>query len=146
MKELGFPRISYDDFYKFICSLSMVIFLISTIFATYSFHNILGKFEWWIGYPVFYFYFLVALVSIFAFAWALMRWKKNQEKLNAKLNAETLISILKFKKESVKYQTQINELAKEEHPFKAFNFLKNLQRKQVEEKINENLKSASKRK
>ena len=93
------PKINYDDYYKFIISLSILTFILGVLGATYTiyqkmtFSNIIGMIS----------YFSIAVTSVFFFLKAGIKWKDNQEKLDLKLDAEVTMALLRCKKEASKY-------------------------------------------
>jgi len=139
------PKLIYDDFYKFVTSFAVLSFILS-VYACYQQivkSNVLGVTKKEVEFFVMFFYiFLVfAIISVLFFIWAVRKWKKNQDKLDVKLDAETTLKLLELKKESTNYEKQVNELVKVEplFPSTTFTFLKELQRTRVEKKVKKNL-------
>ncbi len=125
---MNVPKIVYDDFYKFVTSFSIILFLISIGVITYLFTSVI-KLN--LNPDVYSntrdFYVLLAVISICSFSWSIWNWRINQKKLDAKLDAETALKILEVKKTAVNYEKQINELAEQEQPFSAtFDILKQM--------------------
>jgi len=90
------PKLTYDDFYKFVTSVTVLSFILS-IFACYqqvAKSNVSGVTETEVDFLVIFFYvFLVfAGISVGFFIWAILKWKKNQNFHDRKLEAETIIS------------------------------------------------------
>src|SRR3989344_3431302 len=109
-----FPAINYDDFYKFVTSFSVITFIFGISGATIILSS---PPKYWTYYTGFSSFLVIAMISVIAFSWAIKKWKTNQEKLDSQLDAETTIKLLQLKKEAAEYEKQIEELAKDQHPF-----------------------------
>lgn len=93
---MQFPKLVYDDFYKFVTSFTLFTFLFS-IYASYyqiaksKMPNISqNEIDFLVVY--FYVFLLFTLISAVFFIWAIFKWKKNQNFHDRKLEADTIIS------------------------------------------------------
>lgn len=137
---MSLPKLRYDDFYKFITSFCLVIIILSltagTILLDSAYKpNVSNQAKNVLTYSM-WFYVAIAAIAGYFLVWALKKWKKNQDKLDAKLDAETTIKLLQVKKEAAEYEKQIDELAKEEDPLGGVSDLfKNLKRDKARKRI-----------
>ncbi len=86
-------KVSFDDFYKFLVSLGVLMFAVSV----YSLSHLLEvrtefpeQISFWI---VFGLYVLIAVVAGWITVWGGLKWKYNQSLYDKKLEAETRISV-----------------------------------------------------
>ncbi|HLC68414.1 MAG TPA: hypothetical protein VJH24_01125 [Candidatus Bilamarchaeaceae archaeon] len=87
------PNLIYDDFYKFVASLCLIIVALVLYFSHQQIADsyiLFIELKISILYP--YVFALMFLAAIFAFFWAINKWKKNQDLLDRKLEADTRLS------------------------------------------------------
>src|SRR3989344_5280796 len=126
------PSINYDDFYKFVTSFSVITFIFGITGATIILSS---PPQYWTYYTGSFSFMIIAIISVISFTWAVKKWKVNQEKLDTQLDAETSLKLLQLRKEAAEYEKQIEELAKEQHPFPQFDFLNNLSRHHARSRV-----------
>ena len=82
---MDFPKLIYDDFYKFFVSLGVILFVISLGLGIFLVNNLILNLRW-----IFVILCILAFVfSILATVYAGKKWYKNQKLLDQKLEAET---------------------------------------------------------
>jgi len=88
-----FPRLEYDDFYKFIMSAGIIIFLIGVIGDSYILVSI-DSIEKITGYKGFLLilYIIFFLVGIYLMLFSGRKWYQNQKNIDKKTKAEAVIA------------------------------------------------------
>lgn len=105
---MEFPKLVYDDFYKFLISLGIFLFIVGLGLAVSIANNLILNYQW-------IFILLCVLVfgsSIWIIIWAGKKWFENQKHLDKKLKAETAIAeqtvqqMVRPEKEITGYKTE----------------------------------------
>ncbi|MBD3202736.1 hypothetical protein GF327_00445 [Candidatus Woesearchaeota archaeon] len=87
---MDLPKLVYDDFYKFIMSAGILLFLIGWGTATYLFLSIKNIAEiHWSFWCIIGAYILIAGLGITAICYSIKKWKHNQTLLDKQLEAKT---------------------------------------------------------
>lgn len=85
---MAFPKLVYDDFYKFLMSLGIILLIIGLGLAVSIANDLILNHEW-----IFILLCVLAFVfSILIIIWAGIKWFENQKHLDKKLKAETAIA------------------------------------------------------
>lgn len=82
------PRLNYDDYYKFLTSFSLVIFILSVIGASYVTARRTTYAYEYLFWESFLFYVTISIVGAITFFWAMNKWKKRQELFDKMVDIE----------------------------------------------------------
>jgi len=83
---MDFPKLVYQDFYKFLVSLGFILLMFGLGLAVYITDVSMPH-----GERIFVILYISIIVSIFIMLWAGNKWYKNQELLDRKLKAEVML-------------------------------------------------------
>jgi len=85
---MEFLKLVYDDFYKFVMSLGIILFMIGLGLGVSIANDLILNFQWiFILLCVLAFFFSISIII-----WAGKKWFENQKHLDKKLKAETVIA------------------------------------------------------
>ena len=84
---MEFPKIVYDDFYKFLMSVGLILFLIGLFSFSYLFVG--NHFDW----VIFYISIITMFVGVIMMLFAGNKWCKNQKCIDDKIKADSDIAI-----------------------------------------------------
>lgn len=104
------PKLNFDDFYKFLTSFSLIIFILSFSALNYLISKILtiekvpAYLKIGIGA-----YIIITIVSAGVFVYAMLQWKKNQNVIDDKLRDEAYMA-------KVEYESKLIDLSKKLPP------------------------------
>ncbi len=138
MTNTTIPELNYGDFYKFITSFTLISAILGIVGTTYIVLN--ANFTKIVVIIGIISYSLIAIVSIVFFLWATNKWYNNQKKLDQKLEAEVTLKLLEIKRKVVLYETQIDKLSLNQHPFPQIGILNNLKKNNARQRVEKQLK------
>ncbi len=134
------PELKYDDYYKFMTSFCLIIFIISVGSTTILQKSYIEPNTSIDAKQILFwsmvFYLIVASIAVYFFIDSLKQWRTNQKKLDIKLDAEATISVLEAKKSAAEFEKQVSELAKSESPFNTpLELFEELKREKVRKRL-----------
>ena len=91
------PKLNYDNFYKFMTSFAILIFILMIIFASFLliYKDTYNIFTYWL---LTVFFLLVAILSCILFLWATNKWKTKQEKFDKMEDIELSLKATELQK------------------------------------------------
>jgi len=100
MAEVPLPKVNYDDFYKYVVSLSSLLFLVTVIMTSYSMARIVTtegatKVLNIVSGSV---YFALACTCAVTFIWGARRWYVRQRMFDEQLENELLLQLAEINK------------------------------------------------